>query len=77
MGNSRTLHCTCGNTIKIEILGLAELAQVVGKKSTDLSMYHRRGTLPPPDFLLKCGPVWLSSNPQVIKFINKFNNEEV
>jgi hypothetical protein len=43
---------------RAKLLGIAEIAESVGVPRGTVAQWHRRGQLPEPDALLKCGPIW-------------------
>ncbi|RQD76729.1 MAG: hypothetical protein D5R97_03860 [Candidatus Syntrophonatronum acetioxidans] len=43
---------------KIEVVGTAEVGEMLGWSSKKVSVYRQRGKLPPPLSELKMGPVW-------------------
>ena len=48
-------------TPPLAVLGLSELASVLGVKPGTVRQWHHRGQLPEPDAVLACGPVWRQS----------------
>lgn len=48
----------CQKAPRDELLGVAELAQLLGWDKAKVSTYVRRGKLPEPDYQLASGPVW-------------------
>jgi predicted DNA-binding transcriptional regulator AlpA len=42
----------------VKLLGIAEIAEVVGAKPGTVAQWYHRSQLPEPDALLKMGPVW-------------------
>jgi predicted DNA-binding transcriptional regulator AlpA len=49
---------------KLEVLGLAELAQQTGVGRSTVRTWYSRGLLPEPAAKLACGPVWRARDVQ-------------
>jgi predicted DNA-binding transcriptional regulator AlpA len=43
---------------KLDLVGLAEIARIVGSSRAAVKMMRVRGKLPPPITELACGPIW-------------------
>lgn len=46
---------------KLDIVGLSEVAEIVGTSKAHIAMMRTRGQLPAPDATLACGPIWQRS----------------
>jgi predicted site-specific integrase-resolvase len=42
----------------VTLYGIAEIAETLGVTRNLVALWHHRGKLPPPDQVLKAGPVW-------------------
>jgi MerR HTH family regulatory protein len=45
-------------TTAAELVGIGEIAELVGLTTHTIHYHRRRGSMPPPDFELNVGPVW-------------------
>lgn len=45
-----------------KLYGIAEIAEALGAKRQTAAQWYRRGKLPPPDAVLRMGPVWLKAS---------------
>jgi predicted DNA-binding transcriptional regulator AlpA len=45
--------------VTLDILGLSEVAELLGTSRGHVGVMRTRGKLPPPDAMLHCGPIWL------------------
>jgi predicted DNA-binding transcriptional regulator AlpA len=45
----------------LDIVGITEIAQLLGLKHATVTNWHRRGHMPAPDAQLSFGPVWRRS----------------
>jgi hypothetical protein len=43
----------------VTFYGISEIAEAIGARPETVAQWYRRGKLPPPDAVLKMGPVWI------------------
>jgi predicted site-specific integrase-resolvase len=43
---------------KLDVVGVSEIAEMVGTNRITVGSWHKRGQLPPPAVVLACGPIW-------------------
>jgi len=46
---------------QLDVVGIGDIASMTGVNRITISMWQRRGHLPPPDATPSCGPVWWRS----------------
>jgi hypothetical protein len=65
---------TIGTMVDVKIYGIAEIGDAVGYPRQTVSAWYARGKLPPPDWILKMGPVWKAET--IAPWIRRRKNDD-